>query len=646
MILKFYELKRNKKRRKESLNLTGIVDHVKKRFCFVSVEGMTEDIKVKDHNMNGAIHQDVVELHIINNFSSKIEGKITKVIKRKLSEFTGSIEDNKDFAFFIPNNKKVYSDFFIKKRNSEKFSNKKKYLAKVTSWTGGKKPFAKVIRCIGDVGSNEAEIHTIMHDFNLPINFPDDVDKEAKKLNSKISEKEFTKRKDLRKDITFTIDPDDAKDFDDALSLKINKQDYEIGIHIADVSHFFNNKSLLNKEAEKRATSVYLVDRTVPMLPEKLSNDLCSLKPDVDRLTFSVIIKIDKDFNIIDKWIGRTVIHSKKRFTYENAQEVIDKGEGLFSKELIGLNKIAKHLRKERFKNGSFNFKSNEVKFLLDDEKKPIQIVKKERKDTHKLVEEFMLLANKIVAEQINDYEKQFMKKFTFVYRIHEDPDKIKLIELQKYIKQFGYSINVNEKNLSSSINDLMKEIKGKPEENSIEKFAIRSMSKARYSTEKEKHFGLAFKNYSHFTSPIRRFPDVMVHRLLQYYINGSKPKDKLYYDILCKHCSKMEINATKAERESIKYKQAEYMTNFIGHEFDGVISGITEWGIYVEIIKTKCEGLIKISSITDDKYDFDNEKVIIVGRKYKKSFGLGQPIKVAVSGTNIERRTIDLDLI
>ena len=646
MILKFYELKKNKKKRKELVKLTGVVDHVKQRFCFISVEGMTEDIKVKSQNMNGAIHEDLVELHILNNYSSKIEGKITKVVKRKLSEFSGIIEDNKDFAFFIPNHRKIYSDFFIKKRNSEKYSSKKKYLAKITSWTGGKKPFAKVIRCIGDIGSNEAEIHTIMHDFNLPIKFPIEVNKEAEKLNSKISEKEFERRLDLRKDITFTIDPEDAKDFDDALSVKINKEIYEVGIHIADVSHFFNNKSLLNKEAEKRATSVYLVDRTIPMLPEKLSNDLCSLKPDIDRLTFSVIIKINKDFKIIDKWVGKTVIHSKKRFTYENAQNVIDKGEGLFSKELISLNKIAKHLRQERFENGSFNFKSNEVKFQLDEQKKPIEIVKKERKDTHKLVEEFMLLANKIVAEQINEYEKKYNKKFTFVYRIHEDPDKVKLIELQKYIKQFGYTINVNEQNLSSSINNLMKEIKGKPEENSIEKFAIRSMSKARYSTEKEKHFGLAFKNYSHFTSPIRRFPDVMVHRLLQYYINGSKPKDKLYYDILCKHCSKMEINATKAERESIKYKQAEYMANFIGQEFEGVISGITEWGIYVEIVKTKCEGLVKISSLTDDKYDFNNEKVIIVGRKFKKSFGLRQPIKVAVAGKNIEKRTIDLDLI
>jgi len=646
LILKFYELKKNKKKRKELVKLTGVVDHVKQRFCFISVEGMTEDIKVKSQNMNGAIHEDLVELHILNNYSSKIEGKITKVVKRKLSEFSGIIEDNKDFAFFIPNHRKIYSDFFIKKRNSEKYSSKKKYLAKITSWTGGKKPFAKVIRCIGDIGSNEAEIHTIMHDFNLPIKFPIEVNKEAEKLNSKISEKEFERRLDLRKDITFTIDPEDAKDFDDALSVKINKEIYEVGIHIADVSHFFNNKSLLNKEAEKRATSVYLVDRTIPMLPEKLSNDLCSLKPDIDRLTFSVIIKINKDFKIIDKWVGKTVIHSKKRFTYENAQNVIDKGEGLFSKELIRLNKIAKHLRQERFENGSFNFKSNEVKFQLDEQKKPIEIVKKERKDTHKLVEEFMLLANKIVAEQINEYEKKYNKKFTFVYRIHEDPDKVKLIELQKYIKQFGYTINVNEQNLSSSINNLMKEIKGKPEENSIEKFAIRSMSKARYSTEKEKHFGLAFKNYSHFTSPIRRFPDVMVHRLLQYYINGSKPKDKLYYDILCKHCSKMEINATKAERESIKYKQAEYMANFIGQEFEGVISGITEWGIYVEIVKTKCEGLVMISSLTDDKYDFNNEKVIIVGRKFKKSFGLGQPIKVAVAGTNIEKRTIDLDLI
>jgi len=638
--------KRYKKKKKSSVQLTGVVDHVKKRFCFVTVDGMTEDIKVRAQNMNGAIHEDSVELHLINNFSSKIEGRITKVIERKLSEFTGTIEDNKDFAFFIPNNKKIYSDFFIKKRNSEKFSNKKKYLAKITSWTGGKKPFAKVIRSIGDIGSNEAEIHTIMHDFNLPYKFSEEIEKETEKLNDIISEKEIGKRKDLRKEISFTIDPDDAKDFDDALSIKINNDLYEIGIHIADVSHFFNTKGLINKEAEKRATSVYLVDRTIPMLPEKLSNDLCSLRPNVDRLTFSVLIKMNKDYEIVDKWIGRTVIHSKKRFTYENAQDTIDQNKGEFLEELVNLNRIAKHHRKKRFENGSFNFKSNEVKFQLDEKKKPIQIIKKERKDTHKMVEEFMLLANKIVAEEINEYEKKYNKRYTFVYRIHEDPDKAKLVELKKYIKQFGYSINVDEKNLSSSINDLMKKIKGKPEENSIEKFAIRSMSKARYSTDKEKHFGLAFKNYSHFTSPIRRFPDVMVHRLLQYYINGSKPKDKLYYEVLCKHCSQMEVNATKAERESIKYKQAEFMSNFIGEEFDGVITGITEWGIYVEITKTKCEGLVKISSLTDDKYDFDNEKVIIIGRRNKKSYSLGKEVKVNVTGTNIEKRTIDLDLL
>lgn len=641
--------KRKKKRGQSNLNtLRGLVDHVNRKYAFVTTDEFSEDIRVRSRSMKGAIHGDRVEIKIFNKLSAKsLEGEIIKILERNTCEFIGTVEDSKGFAFFIPKNKKVYIDFFVRKKRSEKFSKKKKYIARIVDWgNSNKKPEAQIIKCIGNIGENETEINSIIYDFNLPLKFPKNIIEETKNLSQEISEKEINKRKDLRHLDSFTIDPDDAKDFDDALSIEKENGYYKIGIHIADVSHFFNSRTQINNEAEKRATSVYLVDRTIPMLPEKLSNNLCSLKPNVDRLTFSVLIKMDERFKIISSWVGRTVIHSKKRFTYDEAQISIDNTDGLFHEELKNLNAIAKNVRKKRLESGSFNFRSNEVKFKLDENKKPVGVYKKLRKDTHKLVEEYMLLANKIVAELIINHEKKHSKSFPFVYRIHEDPEQQKISELKNYIKQYGYSINSNENNLAVSLNKLMKEIKGKPEESSIEKFAIRSMSKAKYSTNKEPHFGLSFKHYTHFTSPIRRFPDVMVHRLISDYTNGSKPKDKRYYDIMCKHSTKMEINATKAERESIKYKQAEYMSNFIGKNFQATISGITEWGIYGEIIENHCEGLIKISSMKDDRYEFDSEKIRIVGRNNKKIFRLGQVIKVKVIDTDIEKRTIDLILV
>ena len=639
--------KKKKKSNTRGYTLKGTVDHVNKKYAFIEIDEYSEDIKVRSKYLKGAIHGDKVEIKVSHQLSKRnLEGEVIKILERKTNEFIGTIEDSKGFAFFIPKNKKVFVDFFIRKKRSDKFSKRKKYLVKVIDWgNSSKKPEAKVIKCIGNIGENETEINSIIHDFDLPTEFPSDVKEETELLNEIISEKEIKKRKDLRAIDSFTIDPDDAKDFDDALSVEKEKDNISIGIHIADVSHFFNVRTKINEEAEKRATSVYLVDRTIPMLPEKLSNNLCSLKPNVDRLTYSVIIKFDSNLSIVDYWIGRTVIHSKKRFTYDEAQESINNKNGLFHEKLNILNEIKKNIRIKRFKSGSFNFSSNEIKFRLDKEKKPIEVFRKKRKDTHKMVEEYMLLANKLVAEKIISIEKKENKPYPFVYRIHEDPEESKIGELKNYIKQFGYTINTNEGSLANSLNGLMKEIKGKPEERSVEKFAIRSMSKAKYSTTQEKHFGLSFRHYTHFTSPIRRFPDVMVHRLLSDYMNESKPKEKTYYDIMCKHSSKMEINATKAERESIKYKQAEYMSLFIGKKFDAIISGVTEWGIYAEIVETLCEGLIKISSMKDDHYIFDSEKMRIKGRNSKKIFRLGQPIRVLVIDTDIEKRTIDLEL-
>ena len=632
-----------KKRKNKNNNfLEGIVDHVNKRYCFIECEKLNKDVKVFNYNMKGAIHKDKV-LFILND-KIKNEGKVIKVLERAKNIFVGKLEDNKDFAFFIPDQKKIYTDFFIKKNNEEKYKENFKVLAKVTNWNTRRKPEAIIIKILGKSGENETEINSILYEYDLNPNFPKDVIHEINKINSKIDTSEINKRKDIRKLQTFTIDPSDAKDFDDALSIdKNNDGFFNVGIHIADVSHFLEKNSLINKEAEKRATSVYLVDRTIPMLPEKLSNYLCSLRPDSDRLTFSVMFDINLEAQIKNIWIGKTIIHSEKRFTYKEAQKCIEKGEDNFSKGLRILNTIAKKIREKRFEDGSFNFTTKEVKFILDENKKPINIYEKKRQDSNKMIEEYMLLANKIVAEKIQKIKN---KKNPFVYRIHEEPKKDKLEELKNYISQFGYKINTEEKTLSKSLNDLMKKIKGKPEENSIEKFAIRSMSKAKYSINRERHFGLSFDNYTHFTSPIRRFPDVMVHRLLHNYLNNKFSEENTYYEILCKHSTKMEILATKAERESIKFKQVEYMSNFIDKDFDGIISGINEWGIFVELIKTKCEGLIKLSSMKDDFFDFDNINMQIIGKKSKKKFKLGQQVKVKVLETNIEKRTIDLELL
>ncbi len=637
-------MRKEKRRRKNNNTLfEGVVDHVNKRYCFIESEKLKNDIKVYSKNMNGAIHRDHVLFIISKNHNYNNEGRIIKIVERTRNSFVGKIQDSGDFAFFVPDHKNIFTDFFIKKNTTKKYKENLKVIAKVTNWRAKGKPEAVIIKNLGESGSNETEINSIMYEYGLEKNFPNDVMLEVDNLKSKIDKNEIDKRKDIRNYETFTIDPADAKDFDDALSIKDNNNGfYNIGIHIADVSHFFSEKTMINKEAEKRATSVYLVDRTIPMLPDKLSNYLCSLRPKTDRLTFSVMFDIDLNAKIKNVWIGKTIIHSEQRFTYEEAQKIIENGKSKFANGIKILNSIAKKIRKNRFEEGSFNFKTKEMKFLLDENKKPIKVYRKLQKDSHKMIEEYMLLANKIVANKVQKIKKI---KDPFVYRIHEKPKLEKLVELKNYIEQFGYNINTDETSLSNSLNNLMKKIKGKPEENSIEKFTIRSMSKAKYSTTKKQHFGLSFKNYTHFTSPIRRFPDIMVHRLLNNYLDGNYSGNDRYFELLCKHSTKMEINAAKAERESIKFKQVEYMNNFINQDFEGIISGITEWGIFVELIETQCEGLIKLSSL-DDYYEFDYKNVQIVGKKSKNKFELGQKIKVKVIETNLNKRTIDLELL
>jgi ribonuclease R len=485
-----------------------------------------------------------------------------------------------------------------------------------------------------------------MFEFGLPFEFPEEVEKEAEKIPEKITKAEIKKRRDLRDTTTFTIDPVNAKDFDDALSVKkIGEQLWEIGIHIADVTHYVVPGTILEKEAADRATSVYLVDRTIPMLPEKLSNNLCSLRPHEDKLTFSAIFHINEQGHVLEEWFGRTVIHSDRRFTYEEAQEIIESSEGEFADELRLLNDLAIKMREKRFKTGAISFESVEYFFELDDQGKPLRMVPKERKDAHKLVEEFMLLANKKVAEFVYGLRKGRVKN-TMVYRVHEDPDPDKVTLLYNFVKRFGHTIQTEGKALAHSLNRLADTLEGKPEQNIVTYQAIRTMSKARYTTEPLGHYGLAFKHYSHFTSPIRRYPDMMVHRLLQHYLDQGQPADAKLYEDLCKHSSEREKRAADAERASIKYKQVEYMAQFVDREMTGFITGLTDWGIFVELNETRCEGMIRLSDLQDDQYYFDEEKLFVIGRKYKETYFFGDKVTVRVKGVNLDKRTIDLTLL
>jgi ribonuclease R len=538
----------------------------------------------------------------------------------------------------------MHQDFFIYPENINGARNGDKVIIEVTSWSeNDRKPEAKVVDVLGKAGENNAEIHSIMAEFGLPFKFPEQVEKESESIDEGITKKEIKKRWDFREITTFTIDPLDAKDFDDALSFrKLDSGDYEIGVHIADVTHYVDLKSELEKEAYDRATSVYLVDRTIPMLPERLSNGLCSLRPNEDKLTFSAVFEMDDKGKIKKEWFGRTIIHSDRRFTYEEAQEVLETGKGDYAEELIILNTLAKKLRKERFNKGAVNFETTEVKFKLDEQGKPLAVIPKVRKDAHKLIEEFMLLANKQVATFVYNYKKG-KEKNTFVYRIHDFPDPDKVKDFSVFAKQFGHKMNVEEQSISRSLNKLMEEIEGKPEQNILEQLAIRTMAKAKYSTEIKGHFGLAFEHYAHFTSPIRRYPDMMVHRLLQHYLDDGKPVSKEEFEQKSLHSSEREKRAADAERASIKYKQVEFMASAENKVYEGLISGVTEWGLYVEIVETKCEGMIRLADLTDDFYEFDERSYRIVGRKRKKIYTLGDRVKVRVKKTDIDKRLIDL---
>jgi ribonuclease R len=538
-------------------------------------------------------------------------------------------------------------DIFIPQNKLKKAKTGQKVVVRITHWPKKfKNPFGEIVEVLGNAGDNETEMHAILAEYDLPIKFPEKIENEANKISDKITKEEIKERRDFRDTVTITIDPDDAKDFDDALSLKkLKNGNYEIAVHIADVSHYIKEDSILDHEAYDRGTSIYLVDRVIPMLPEYLSNGVCSLRPKEDKLCFSAVFEIDNNAKVKNEWFGKTIINSDKRFSYEDAQEIIDTGEGNFSEEVLIMNKIAQKLRKDRFDNGSIAFERVEVKFNLDEKGNPLGIFFKEHNLSNELVEEFMLLANRKVAEFVGKVGKNKKAK-TFIYRIHDKPDPEKLERFSKFITKFGYNINTESQNtITNSVNKILKQVKGEKTQEIIETLAVRSMSKAEYSTNNIGHYGLAFDYYSHFTSPIRRYPDIMVHRLLNNYLNKGKSKNQAQYETRCKDNLEMEKRAAEAERASIKYKQVEFLKDRIGEEFKGIISGVTEWGVYVELSENKCEGLVHIRELDDDFYVFDEPNYRLLGKETKKTYQLGDNIKIKIARADLSLKQLDFVL-
>lgn len=642
---------------------TGIIEVNAKGSGYIICEAFDDDIYIGSNNLNKALHLDEVEFYVFKRRrNGRLEGEVRQIIKRAKSSYVGVIQIHKSYAFVITDDKKMYKDIFIPLNKINKAEDGDKVLVALQDWPEkASSPYGKVNKVLGKPGEHNTEIHAILADYGLPYDFPNEVLDFASSINTSITKKEIAKRRDMRSDLTFTIDPKDAKDFDDALSFKILGEDiYEVGIHIADVSYYVQPDTILDEEAFERATSVYLVDRVVPMLPEVLSNYACSLRPQEEKFTFSAVFKINNKAEVIDEWFGRTVTYSDARFAYEEAQEVIETKSNIISdnvsltgvtyeikddikKAILKLNELAIIMRSQRMKSGAISFDKVEVKFNLDDTNNPTGVYFKTSKDANKLIEEFMLLANKKVAEFIG---KQKPVK-TFVYRVHDEPDDTKLIALQNIVSKFGFKFKIDSVNtVSNALNKLLKDVEGSKAQNLVDTLAIRSMSKAEYTTQNIGHYGLAFEYYSHFTSPIRRYPDVMVHRLLQSYLDGHKSYSEEVYEDKCKHASHMEHLSTKAERDSIKYMQIKFMQDHKNEEFVGVISGVTDWGIYVEIISNKCEGMVRIRDIKDDYYEFDESQYALVGRDTKHIYQLGDEVIVTVKSTDLIKKHLDFNLI
>jgi ribonuclease R len=638
-------------------DIIGKVDFVNPNFAFIRYNDELSDIFVSIDDLKGALHGDTVKVKIIGQRKNgkNPEGEVIEIVDRGRNTVVGKIKIFPNYGLITPDNKGFHSQVFVAKANLNNAQTDDLVIAKIIEFPKmGAQAIGEVTDVLGKSGDNTAEMHAIMAEFDLPIHFPDNVLKEAEDISEIISPEEIKKRRDFRDTLTFTIDPHDAKDFDDALSYKVlDNGNIEVGIHIADVSHYLQPGTALEKEAQERATSVYLVDRTIPMLPEKLSNNLCSLRPNEDKLVFSAVFEMNLEAEVVKEWFGRAIIHSDKRFSYEDAQVLLETDENIdaeFSDKLKLLNGMAHKLRNQRFSKGAFNFETNEVKFNLDETGRPIGVYQKVRKDAHKLIEEFMLLANKQVATFVANLHKKHKLEdaFTMVYRVHEPPNPSKVETFTKFAAKLGFAMKTaTNAQLSTSLNGLMHKIEGTPMQNILEGLAVRTMSKARYSTHNLGHFGLAFDFYSHFTSPIRRYPDVMAHRMLEHYLDGGKSLPEELYEQLCKHSSDREKLAAEAERASIKYKQVEYMSYQSRTEiFDGVVTGVADFGIFVEIAGTGCEGMVRLADLNDDFYEYDADNFRVVGRRTGKTIGFGSDVKVKILTTDLEKRSMDLQLV
>ena len=644
---------------------TGILDLASKGNGYIISDDFEEDIFIASNNINKALNGDEVEFYAYKRkHRGKQEGEITNIIKRAKTEYVGKIQihEKKNFAFVIPDSPKMYKDIFVPINKINKAEDGDKVLVSLEDWPEkSDSPNGKVLEVLGKPGEHNTEINSIMAEYGLPMDFPHDVETYANNLDISIKPEEIAKRRDMRKDLTFTIDPKDAKDFDDALSFTVLDNGlYEVGIHIADVSHYVIPGTVLDDEAYERATSIYLVDRVVPMLPERLSNGACSLRPHEEKFTFSAVFQMNDKCEIKNEWFGRTVTYSDARFAYEEAQVVIEsktneipqevsltgkpyKTDQSIADAIIKMDELAKKMRSRRMREGAISFDKVEVKFNLDEEANPVGVFFKTSKDANKMIEEFMLLANRKVSEFIG---KQKPKK-TFVYRVHDEPDESKLAQLQTTVARFGHKLNFRDKGtIASSLNNLLKDVVGKKEQNLVDTLTIRTMSKAVYTTDNIGHYGLAFDYYSHFTSPIRRYPDVMAHRLLQQYLDGEKSANEEAYEDKCKHSSNMEYLATKAERDSIKYMQIRFMQDHQDEEFLGVISGVTDWGIYVEIISNKCEGMVSVRDMKDDHYQFDQDQYAMVGKKEGMVYQLGDEVIVKVKNTDLVKKHLDFYMV